>query len=166
MEPLDLFEEADPTSDWTEAIVVPRLYALLQRPASRERSLALHMVQVLVALRVVSGEVALGVLLPLLLNAADDVVANVRLAVAKTLEYLVSWALELQREAARASKRLLLSSGDGEKADGETVGSASSEDREESGDSASGEREQILAFMHDQGQRELLPNPWLIVRMR
>ena len=92
-----LAEERDPSADWTEAIVVPQLYALLQRPQSRERGLALHMVQVLVALRVVGGEVAIGVLLPLVLNAADDVVANVRLAVAKTLHYLVEWTRQGQR---------------------------------------------------------------------
>jgi len=76
--------------DWSEAVVIPQLYDLMQRPVARERQLALYMIQILVSLGIVTKDVTIGVLVPLLLNAAQDVVSNVRLSVAKTLFFFMS----------------------------------------------------------------------------
>jgi hypothetical protein len=75
--------------DWCESVVIPQLYDLMQRPVARERQLALYMIQILVSLNIVTRDVTIGVLIPLLLNAAQDVVSNVRLSVAKTLYYFM-----------------------------------------------------------------------------
>jgi hypothetical protein len=80
----------DPVADWNESIVIPQLYNLMQRPSARERQLALYMIQILVSLKAVTPDVTIGVLVPLLLNASQDVVSNVRLAVAKTLNFFMS----------------------------------------------------------------------------
>jgi len=79
----------DMAADWIEVIVIPQLYDLMQRPGARERQLALFMIQILVSLDAVTGKVTIGVLVPLLLNAAQDPVSNVRLAVAKTLDFFM-----------------------------------------------------------------------------
>ena len=76
-------------ADWNEAIVIPQLYNLMQRPGARERQLALFMIQILVSLDAVTADVTIGVLVPLLLNAAQDPVSNVRLSVAKTLDFFM-----------------------------------------------------------------------------
>jgi hypothetical protein len=80
----------DAVADWNEAVVIPQLYNLMQRPSARERQLALYMIQILVSLGAVTPDVTIGVLVPLLLNASQDVVSNVRLAVVKTLNYFMS----------------------------------------------------------------------------
>lgn len=81
--------EGDGVADWNEAIVIPQLYNLMQRPSARERQLALYMIQILVSLGAVAPDVVIGVLVPLLLNASQDVVSNVRLSVAKTLTFIM-----------------------------------------------------------------------------
>lgn len=82
-------DEADGLVDWTDAIVVPQLYSLLQRPAVRDRQLALFMIQIIVSLGALDEHVTIGVVLPLLLNASQDAVPNVRLAVSRTLEFFL-----------------------------------------------------------------------------
>ena len=84
-----------PVANWSEAIVIPQLYNLMQRPGSRERQLALGMIQIIVSLGAVEPDVTIGVLVPLLLNASQDVVSNVRLAVAKTLDFFMRSEQEL-----------------------------------------------------------------------
>jgi hypothetical protein len=81
--------------DWREAVVIPQLYDLTQRPVARERQLALYMIQILVSLDIVTRDVTIGVLVPLLLNAAQDVVSNVRLSVAKTLYFFMRGSSEI-----------------------------------------------------------------------
>jgi hypothetical protein len=93
-------------SDWNEAIVIPQLYNLMQRPGARERQLALFMIQILVSLDAVTADVTIGVLVPLLLNAAQDPVSNVRLAVAKTLDFFMrSGAAHLEASSSEAPLR-------------------------------------------------------------
>ena len=84
--------ERGAVADWNEAIVIPQLYNLMQRSSARERQIALYMIQILVSLGAATPDVTIGVLVPLLLNASQDVVSNVRLAVAKSLNFFMRTA--------------------------------------------------------------------------
>jgi hypothetical protein len=74
---------------WSESIVIPQLYSLMQGQFSRDRQLALFMIQVIVALGAVTTDVTIGVFVPLVVNASSDPVSNIRLAVAKTVDFFV-----------------------------------------------------------------------------
>lgn len=82
--------EAEDADTWRDSAVVPRLYDLMQRPTARQRVLGLYMVQVLVPIRVLPEDVVVGLLLPLVLNATEDYLPNVRLGAARALMTMVS----------------------------------------------------------------------------
>lgn len=82
-------DDAPAVAVWAEAIVIPQLYNLMQRSSARERQIALYMIQILVSVGAVTPDVTIGVLVPLLINASQDVVSNVRLSVAKSLNFFM-----------------------------------------------------------------------------
>lgn len=88
---------------WRDSVVVPQVYELMQRPTARQRALGLYMVQVLVPLRVLPEDVVVGLLLPLVLNAAEDHLPNVRLGAARALMTMVPSLLQLSPAVAPAS---------------------------------------------------------------
>lgn len=86
---------------WNDGFVIPQLYSLTQGVASQERQLSIHMIHVLASFD--ATDVVIGLLLPLLLNASHDVVCNIRLAVSKVLDFLMSRIKHGSRSPSRPS---------------------------------------------------------------
>lgn len=85
----DVQEEIEALDDWTSHLIVPHIITMTQQVASRERMLAVFMVQVLIIVEAVQMDVLIGFLLPVLINASRDAVPNVRILVAKTVLCLI-----------------------------------------------------------------------------